>query len=107
MKKLPNSLIIDYIQFIENRGIQSVKHPYYLKWFRFYLDFCSKYRHLPSEKDSLHLFIKKLEDKKQSEQFRKQARHSVALFWDMPALKKLLPLMEIHKITQCYLQIFQ
>lgn len=85
MKKLPNSLIIDYIQFIENRGIQSEKHPYYLKWFRFYLDFCSKYRHLPSEKDSLHLFIKKLEDKKQSEQLRKQARHSVELFWDMQA----------------------
>ena len=32
------------------------KHYSYLKWLRFYLDFCSKYRFAPYEKSSLSHF---------------------------------------------------
>jgi hypothetical protein len=39
-------------------------YPYYYRWLRFCFDFCTKYHHEKSIRESLLLFIKKLEDKK-------------------------------------------
>ena len=56
---------------------------YYVKWFRYYLDFCAKYR-LPSEQDgSLGPFIEKLASKNQSAAQRQQATQAVRLYLDM------------------------
>jgi hypothetical protein len=50
---------------------------------RFYWDFCHKYRHDPLHSDSLPLFLKKLQDKHQSEPQRKQAQQAISLFYEM------------------------
>jgi len=56
---------------------------YYVKWFRYYLDFCAKYR-LPSEQDgSLGPFIEKLASENQSAAQRQQATQAVRLYLDM------------------------
>lgn len=39
----------------------------YLRWVRFYLDFCQKYGHLPREAQSIDPFLAKLASKGQSE----------------------------------------
>jgi hypothetical protein len=39
---------------------------YYKKWLRYYLDFCQKYNHPISTKESLGAFIKKLQQKNQT-----------------------------------------
>jgi hypothetical protein len=55
----------------------------YAKWLRFYWDFCHKYRHDSFHLDSLPLFLKKLQDKQQSEPQQKQAQQAVSLFYEM------------------------
>lgn len=55
----------------------------YTKWLRFYWDFCHKYRHDSLHPRSLPLFLRKLQDKHQSEQQQKQAQHAVSLFCEM------------------------
>ena len=54
---------------------------YYRKWLKYYLDFCFKYHHDKSKKESLSYFIKKLKDKNQTEQQQKQAFQAVSIFY--------------------------
>lgn len=51
-----------------------------MKWLRFYLDFCSKYRHDSKNSDSIIAFQKKLLEKRQSERQRQQASHAIRLY---------------------------
>ena len=56
---------------------------YFRKWLRYYLDFCEKYRFNPADRNSFPQFDRKLQEKRQSEWLRGQARHAVALYYDM------------------------
>jgi len=53
-----------YTSFLAQRQVPSHSHNIYLKWLRFYLDFCNKYEHRPFLRGSLPLFIGKLQEKK-------------------------------------------
>ena len=55
----------------------------YLKWLRYYLDFCMKYRHQPPEEESLALFLEKLTAKNQSLDRQRQASASIGLYYDL------------------------
>jgi len=55
----------------------------YLKWLRFYWDFCNKYQYDPYRSESLSWFLHKLVEKRQSEQQQKQAGHSITMFYRM------------------------
>lgn len=46
--------------------VEQSLHHNYVKWIRFYLDFCDKYRFVPYEKSSFSHFSQKLSDKKQT-----------------------------------------
>ena len=48
----------------------------------YYLDFCAKYHHEESNRESLSRFVEKLKEKKQSEEKRKQASKAVATFYE-------------------------
>ena len=52
----------------------------------YYLDFCAKYRHEESNRESLSRFIEKLKEKKQVEEKRKQASKAVAIFYELALL---------------------
>ncbi len=52
----------------------------YLKWLRYYLDFCAKYRHPPRDADSLQPFLHKLAEKHQTSSQQAQAASAVRLF---------------------------
>jgi len=56
---------------------------HYVKWLRFFLDFCAKYRCPPEQKGSLGPFIEKLASKNQSAAQRQQATRAVRLYLDM------------------------
>ncbi len=49
----------------------------------YYLNFCFKYHHDKSKKESLSHFIKKLKNKNQTEQQHKQAFHAVSIFHEI------------------------
>jgi len=75
-----------YTSFIEQKGVETDQHQYYIKWLRYYLDFCPKYKFKPQNKESLSAFLEKLKEKKQAESLRKQAHHAVSLFYEMDHL---------------------
>jgi integron integrase len=83
MLDLPAQLKNDYTRLLQQRDIPQHSHNAYLKWLRFYLDFCSKYHHAAAHRSSLPLFIKKLLEKNQTLQQQKQASHAVNIYYAM------------------------
>jgi hypothetical protein len=83
-------------------------YPYYHRWLRFYFDFCLKYYYEKSNKESLPLFIKKLEEKKQAEMQRKQAAHAVSIYYGLqeshsdksPVVKNKNEIISTKKVEQ-------
>ena len=81
MIQIPNMVRDHYIAFIKQKGVTAKQHGYYLKWLRYYLDFCQKYTLQKFAQKSLEAFTAKLEEKNQAEHLRQQARHAVSLFY--------------------------
>lgn len=83
MKDIPSDILEQFRNMLKKRLIPVGLHSYYLKWLRYYLDYCSKY-HLPeTSSKSLQQFLQKLLEKKQTEEQRGQAGHAVSLYLDL------------------------
>ena len=67
MIQLPVQVASAYRMYLGNRGVNNKLLPDYLKWLRFFLDFCEKYEVEGDESERLRLFINKLKNKGQSE----------------------------------------
>jgi hypothetical protein len=52
-----------YTSFMEQKGLETDQHRYYIKWLRYYLDFCHKYKFKRQNKESLSAFLEKLKEK--------------------------------------------
>jgi len=83
MIQLPQQLFRQFTTFIAHKGVLPREQQYYVKWVRFYLDFCHKYNFRQKESKSLSAFVEKLREKKQSEKQRKQAHHAVTLYFEL------------------------
>ncbi len=53
MLKIPESVVASFGSFLTDRNIPGISHGYYKKWFRYYLDYCHKYRFYYLNSDSL------------------------------------------------------
>ncbi len=65
---------------LDKESIEAKYHNYYRKWLSYYLDFCTKYDYPDSKRESLPHFIKKLQEKHQTEEQQKQASHAVSYY---------------------------
>lgn len=83
MKKIPDNIYKQYVPFLKQKEILSNQIPSYLKWLRYYLDFCNKYSHDTSLSNSLSHFIQKLKQKNQSEKQIEQAKDAIDLFYKL------------------------
>ena len=83
MIQIPAHIITSYTAFITRSGVLSGQHRHYIKWLRYYLDFCRKYNFGQKVEESLAAFMDKLKEKRQAENLRKQAWHAVSLFVEM------------------------
>jgi len=83
MEPIPTKIQTPYVAFLKEKNLSSEDIPDYLKWLRFYLDFCSKYSHATSDKNSLSLFLVKLTQKNQTEKQVEQAKQAINLFYDL------------------------
>jgi integron integrase len=83
MKPLPEKIQNAYRAFIEQQKVPPNEIPDYLKWLRFYLDYCEKYVHPAASHDSLRRFTTKLEEKNQRNQQTEQARKAILLFYQL------------------------
>ncbi len=81
MLTLPTKLASAYEALLASQGIPEGYHGYYLKWLRFYLDYCDKYGKDPDDKRTFPLFNNKLRSKGQPERLRRQAHHAVTLYF--------------------------
>ena len=81
MKRIPAQLAEAYLPALKRAGVATEHAREYLKWLRFYLDFCAKYEHAVRDPDSLQPFLQKLAAKRQSVAKQEQAAQSVALYY--------------------------
>ena len=56
MLQIPNTTKVRYDALLDQHEIPKKLHPFYLKWVRYYLDFCRKYNFKEAEKMSLPHF---------------------------------------------------
>ena len=67
MDQIPTKIQNLYVDFLKKNELSSDEILSYLKWLRYYLDFCTKYNHPKSAPESLNIFITKLIQKNQTE----------------------------------------
>ncbi|NIR50808.1 integron integrase [candidate division KSB1 bacterium] len=89
MLTIPAQLKNDYARLLAQRSIPSHSHNQYMKWLRFYLDFCHKYHHDSTNQGSLAHFIKKLQEKSQSPRQKSQASHAIRLYFELKSVDTL------------------
>jgi hypothetical protein len=80
---IPPDLLARFESTLSKKSVPDQLRNYYKKWLRYYLDFCQKYNHPISTKESLGEFIKKLQQKDQTQVQQKQASDAVSLYFDL------------------------
>lgn len=85
MFQLPDQLKTRCRDHFVDNGIKGELLDEYLKWLRFFLDFCEKYKIEGLDTDRLRRFIQKLKEKNQSEDQRRRAYHAVSLYFEILA----------------------
>ena len=66
MIAVPSDIMSRFQIFLDRKPVSKQLQAHYKKWFQYYWDFCHKYD--PTFKlESLHLFLDKLRQKKQTE----------------------------------------
>lgn len=85
MIPVPAPTANQFDSFLVKHAVSENVRGYYRKWLRYFWDFCHKYQIDPLDQNSLSPFLKKLQDKNQSETLRKQAQHAVSIYYEMSA----------------------
>jgi integron integrase len=80
MIRLPEALQAKYQMLLEKNAIPPRERPYYLKWLRYYLDFCKKNALPYADSHSLLPFTEKLKEKKQAATQIHQAEQAVNIY---------------------------
>jgi hypothetical protein len=73
----------EYLSFLIQKDVPEAQFGFYLKWLRYYLDFCAKYGYDSQNAQSLPYFLNKLTEKDQSDFQQQQARQAVQYYYVM------------------------
>ncbi len=85
MIQIPANIQNRYKAFLIKKAIPEKYHFHYMKWLRYYLDFCLKYKCNQSDKKSLSHFLSKLQEKNQTEQQQEQASDAISIYYESAA----------------------
>jgi len=80
MVVLDKDLVARFLACLVQHRIVEKDHAFYVKWLRYYVDFCHKYGLMQEEAASLQPFLKKLRQKKQSDWQVQQAAAAIGFF---------------------------
>ncbi len=80
MLQIDTDLLGRYKIILSKNRIPSGEQAYYVKWLRYYLDFCHKYGFEKDDAKSLKPFVEKLKSKKQNSKQRQRASDAVHIF---------------------------
>lgn len=77
-----------FIAHLKGRMVLANTHLFYVRWLRYYLDFCEKYRFSHEQRASLQQFLLiKLQEKKQTPAQQQQAGHAISLCYELLRLR--------------------
>jgi hypothetical protein len=65
---IPKDVYAQYIVCLRRNSVDVNNIQNYIKWLRYYLDYCAKHVIVPNVKERLRLFLSKLLEKGQSEE---------------------------------------
>ncbi|MDD5708331.1 MAG: phage integrase N-terminal SAM-like domain-containing protein [Kiritimatiellae bacterium] len=85
MKALEPAAQTAFLAAARGRGVAAGEVWDYVKWLRYYFDFCEKYGRETLDRDSLQAFLLKLASKNQSAEQQGQAARSVGLYLELAA----------------------
>lgn len=80
MQLIPKPVYARYVNQLKAEGIPAEYHQEYLKWLRYYLDFCDKYVVVHDQAERIRLFLIKLKQKRQGEIQCETAARAVSLY---------------------------
>ena len=83
MLKISDSLEKQFNSALTKEKVVRPDRGHYLKWLRYYLDFCDKYGFNASDPRSLSGFMRKLEEKKQTNIQQEQAGKAVQIYYEL------------------------
>ena len=83
MIPVPDAVRCQYTTILEERGIDVGLFPDYIKWLRYFLDFCAKYPETHGNYEQVRRFLEKLRQKEQPEVKCRQAAHAISLYYEM------------------------
>ncbi len=85
MIQIPAKIQTRYRDLLIKKAIPEKYHFHYMKWLRYYLDFCLKYKFNQSDKESHSHFLNKLQEKNQTEQQQEQASDAISIYYESAA----------------------
>ena len=80
---IPKAVFARYLETLKVNNVPPGYHSEYVKWVRFFLDFCAKYVIAHDKSERVRLFLGKLGEKGQREDQCKRAAHAVSLYFSM------------------------
>jgi len=80
---IPTALNAQFGALLVKNKIPQKVHSHYLKWLRYYLDFCQRYRFSESNSRSLPNFIRKSKEKGQTDAQQKQANEAIHIYYEL------------------------
>ncbi len=83
MLAIPTALRAQFEERLLGKAIPRKTHWFFMKWLRYYLDFCRKYNFPDAKRESVAPFLRKLQEKKQTSVQQQQAVDAVALYFDL------------------------
>ena len=83
MKTIPIKIAQIFTERVNTAKIFVTEQRQYLKWLRYYLDFCEKYNHSPVDPDSANSFMLKLSEKNQTFRQQRLAAKSILVYRDI------------------------
>jgi hypothetical protein len=87
MQPIPLPLQKEFEKYLKNKEVSDKFKGEYKKWLQYYLDFCWKYNFSPADQGSLPPFIRKLEQKRQTQAQRERAFNSINLYYQIVKAK--------------------
>ena len=91
MLLIPKSVYAQYLNHLKLNGVAVDQYQNYVKWLRYFLDFCEKHVIAHDKIERLQLFVEKLREKKQGDEQCRQATHAVTLYFEMQPHEPLTP----------------
>jgi hypothetical protein len=88
---IPKTLYAQYLNFLKKNNVATDQYQEYVKWLRYFLDFCAKHVITPDKSERIRLFAEKLREKNQSDEQRQLAAKAISLYFELQGFDALTP----------------